>query len=60
MTTTWRKSTYSGANGSCVELGPGHGNAVGMRDTKLGADSPVLTFDRDAVAALVAAIKTGA
>ena len=32
--TTWRKSTYSGGNGSnCVEVG-GSGPAVMVRDTK--------------------------
>ncbi|GGS50149.1 MULTISPECIES: DUF397 domain-containing protein [Actinokineospora] len=44
--TRWRKSTYSAENG-CVEVGPSVA-AVGVRDTKLGAVSPVLVFPRPA------------
>lgn len=56
-TTTWRTSSYTG-NGTCVELGP-LGDEVGVRDTKLGDASPVLRFDRTALAGLVEQIKTG-
>jgi hypothetical protein len=45
--TTWRKSTYSGGNGSnCVEVG-GTGRAVMVRDTNDRAGT-VLTFGPDA------------
>lgn len=39
----WRKASYSAANGGCVEVAaiPGW---IGVRDTKLGPDSPVLAF----------------
>ncbi|MGW5054531.1 DUF397 domain-containing protein [Actinokineospora sp. NPDC004072] len=40
--TKWRKSTFSAENG-CVEVGPSVAH-VGVRDTKLGAASPVLVF----------------
>jgi len=38
----WRKSSYSGGNGSCVEVAV-VGGTVGVRDSKDPA-SPVLTF----------------
>ena len=41
---TWRKSTFSAYNGSCVEvagLAPGQ---IGVRDSKAGPQSPVLVF----------------
>jgi hypothetical protein len=40
----WFKSSYSAYNGNCVEvamLAPGF---VGVRDSKAGADAPVLRF----------------
>jgi Domain of unknown function (DUF397) len=44
---TWRKSSYSGGNGSdCVEVG-GAGRAVVVRDTKDRAGA-ALTFGPDA------------
>jgi len=41
---TWKKSTYSGSQGNCVEVAnmPGGGRAV--RDSK-NADGAVLRFD---------------
>ena len=42
--TNWHKASYSGGdNGGCVEVAtiPGW---IGVRDTKLGPDSPVLAF----------------
>jgi hypothetical protein len=45
--TTWRKSTFSGGNGSdCVEVG-GSAPAIVVRDTKDRAGA-VLTFGADA------------
>lgn len=40
----WRKSTRSGNEGSCVEVGDGNVD-IAVRDTKLGESSPILTFD---------------
>ncbi|PKW13059.1 DUF397 domain-containing protein [Saccharopolyspora spinosa] len=53
----WHKSSCSAANGSCVEVGQ---VVVGMRDSKLGDDSPVLTASRARWADFVAAVKGGA
>jgi hypothetical protein len=54
----WRKSSYSGQSGSCVEVGP-VADVVGMRDSKLGDASPVLTVSPARWADFVAAIKGG-
>jgi hypothetical protein len=42
----WRKSSYSGANGSCVETASGEG-AVMVRDTT-NRDGGTLSFTADA------------
>lgn len=55
--TDWRKSSHSGGqNGGCVEVGSVPG-VVGVRDTKLGAASPVLAFGAGGWAAFLAAVK---
>jgi hypothetical protein len=55
--TTWRKSTYSGGNGSnCVEVG-GSAPVVLVRDTKDRAGA-VLTFRPDAWRRFAATIKS--
>ncbi|QIZ39385.1 DUF397 domain-containing protein [Saccharopolyspora sp. ASAGF58] len=54
----WQKSNYSGQSGSCVEVGQVV-DLVGMRDSKLGNDSPVLTVSRVRWADFVAAVKGG-
>lgn len=54
----WRKSSYTD-NGTCVEMADlGHG-IVGVRDSKLGDNSPVLHFTRAEVAAWLAGSKAG-
>ena len=53
---TWRKSSFSAYNGSCVEaadLGPAE---IGVRDSK-GLHSPVLVFDHAAWAAFLRTLK---
>lgn len=49
----WRKSSYSQAQNGCVEIGSS-ATVVGVRDSKLGGASPVLTFSRKAFAAFLA------
>ena len=55
---TWRKSTYSGAQGDCVEVADGIVDAVPVRDSK-DPSGPVLTFTTDAWQAFVAGVQAG-
>ena len=41
--TTWRKATYSHANGSCVEVATNR-YGIGVRDTAQRGAGPVLEF----------------
>lgn len=43
ITNDWAKSSYSGPNGNCVEARIDNGHVL-VRDSKLGAASPVLNF----------------
>ncbi|GDY32914.1 DUF397 domain-containing protein [Gandjariella thermophila] len=53
------KSSYSGTDqGNCVELGVA-ADTVGVRDSKLGAASPVLELDKTAFQAFLDQAKTG-
>ncbi|MGP4020994.1 DUF397 domain-containing protein [Saccharopolyspora sp. 5N708] len=57
--TGWRKAARSSqAQGNCVEVGfaPGH---IGIRDTKLGADSPVLSIEAKAFATFLTRVQDG-
>jgi hypothetical protein len=57
--TNWRTSTRSSqAQGNCVEVGFAPGR-TGIRDTKLGADSPILDIDSAAFAAFVRRVQDG-
>jgi len=53
----WRKSSHSGGPANnCVEVASGAG-WVGVRDSKLGADSPILTFTEGEWAAFTSGVK---
>ena len=52
----WRKSTYSGQDGNCVEACDGPG-AVLLRDSRLGASSPVLAVPAAAWAAFTLSLR---
>ena len=54
----WRKSTYSD-NGKCVEMAALDDGTIGVRDDKLGDNSPVLSFTRAEMAAFLAGAKAG-
>ncbi|WP_243790981.1 DUF397 domain-containing protein [Saccharopolyspora gloriosae] len=57
--TDWRKSSYSnGSGGICVEVAF-DGTLAGIRDSKLGEDSPILAFGNEAFAAFLDGIKGG-
>jgi hypothetical protein len=51
----WRKSSRSGEQGECVEVGKTPGSAL-VRDTKLGQGSPVLQVSWSDLASLTAAV----
>lgn len=58
--TQWRKSSYSFPDGEeCVEMTTELTGWVGVRDTKLGADSPVLAFSSAQWRAMVAEAHAG-
>lgn len=53
----WRKSSYSGQAGQCVELKP-DGNLVAVRNSR-DPQGAVLRFERGAIGDLLAAVKNG-
>ncbi len=55
----WRKSSYSGYNGNCVEVADLDASRIGVRDSKAGAGSPVLEFARADWASFLASVKGG-
>lgn len=55
----WRKSTHSERANGCVEITTELPGWVGVRDSKLGHDSPVLAFTRHEWQALVDGIRDG-
>ncbi|MGH4021202.1 MAG: DUF397 domain-containing protein [Pseudonocardiaceae bacterium] len=59
LATQWRKSSYSQAQSDCVEITTDVPGRVGIRDSTLGATSPVLTFTAPAWRALLTNVKDG-
>ena len=55
----WRKSSYSQGINGCVEVTTGLPGWVGVRDSKLGADSPLLAVPYSQWRALLAATQAG-
>ncbi|MFJ8761082.1 DUF397 domain-containing protein [Streptomyces cyaneofuscatus] len=58
LSVAWWKASASGAQSDCVECGL-LGDVVAVRDSKHPA-GPALIFGRDALAAMVGAVATGA
>jgi hypothetical protein len=54
---TWRKSSFSGEKGDCVEVAPAV-DGVAVRDSK-DPDGPVLHFTKPELAAWIAGCKAG-
>jgi hypothetical protein len=58
--TTWRKATYSNANGSCVEVAATlRRDGIGVRDTAQHGSGPVLRFPMTAWQTFIQAAKYG-
>ncbi|KDN83833.1 DUF397 domain-containing protein [Kitasatospora cheerisanensis] len=58
-TLTWRKSSYSGGNGACVEIAVPGSASIAVRDSK-DPQGPQLRFSRASWAAFAAAAGAGA
>jgi predicted secreted Zn-dependent protease len=57
MIMEWRKSSYSGTNGQCIEAAPGPGLVL-VRDSK-DRSGPVLTFTPAQWTAFAAGVRDG-
>ncbi|MFD9965056.1 DUF397 domain-containing protein [Amycolatopsis sp. NPDC058986] len=57
--TRWYKSSYSGDNGGCVELNDSVPGVIGVRDSKLGNNSPILTFQPQEIRIFLRSLKDG-
>lgn len=57
--TAWRKARKSEGNNGCVELSFGSDGSTRVRDSKLGDDSPILTFTEKEWALFAAAMVDG-
>lgn len=55
-TATWRKSSYSGQGGDCLEVVDGCPGVLPVRDSK-APDGVRLVFDADAWSSFVGAVK---
>ncbi|PRW63718.1 DUF397 domain-containing protein [Actinopolyspora mortivallis] len=54
----WRKSSRSNSGGNCVEVAQNLPGTTLLRDSKLGADSPVLAVSPDRFIIFLDAIKS--
>ncbi|MFD4406574.1 DUF397 domain-containing protein [Nocardia sp. NPDC058499] len=56
---TWRKSSFSGNSGNCVEVGRYPNGTIGIRDTKQNGRGPVLHLSAGEFAAFLSGVKDG-
>ncbi|MFF2080201.1 DUF397 domain-containing protein [Kitasatospora sp. NPDC058162] len=54
----WRKSTYSGGGGECIEVADGFAGVMPVRDSK-DPHGPALVFPATAWQSFVTAVRTG-
>ncbi|GGU69061.1 DUF397 domain-containing protein [Kitasatospora aureofaciens] len=54
----WRKSSFSGETGACVEVADGFPGLLPVRDSK-DPQGPCLLFTPDAWAAFITAVRAG-
>jgi len=54
----WRKASYSQGENACVEIGSVP-RAFGVRDTKLGPNSPILAFNQENWLTFIAQTRNG-
>ncbi|AUY47679.1 DUF397 domain-containing protein [Streptomyces sp. CB01881] len=54
----WRKSSFSGGGGACVEVADGFPGVMPVRDSK-DPDGPALLFPASAWQSFVAAVRVG-
>jgi hypothetical protein len=59
MRSAWRKSSYSGCNGNCVEVAELRPDLIGVRDTKDAGCGPVLVFEAAAWKSFLKSVKNG-
>jgi hypothetical protein len=59
VTAAWKKSSYSGAHGDCVEVAAPGPQAVAVRDSK-DPHGPALSFSPESWTAFVSAVHSGA
>jgi hypothetical protein len=55
----WRTSSYSGANGDCVEVADLPDSSRAVRDTKNRGRGPILLFTSGEWQAFIAGVKAG-
>ncbi|WP_380283693.1 DUF397 domain-containing protein [Kitasatospora purpeofusca] len=55
---SWRKSSYSGGGGACIEVADGHPGLMPVRDSK-DPNGPALLFPASAWQSFVTAIRAG-